>query len=78
MTPGRSPCRSPSSVFKTQEVFLLGLVDVLQTYSIKRRLETLVKSGVYQLEGQDPGAISIVDPETYAARFLTYLDQHTA
>ena len=65
-------------MYSTQEVYLLGVVDILQTFTLKRRLETFVKSGVASLEGADPGGLSIVDPATYARRFIAFLDQHTA
>jgi hypothetical protein len=80
-----SPLASPSSVaaasssiYHTEEAFLIGLVDILQTFTLKRRLEVFVKTGVASLEGNDPEGLSIVDPATYARRFIAFLDQHTA
>ncbi|EWM26352.1 phosphatidylinositol-4-phosphate 5-kinase its3 [Nannochloropsis gaditana] len=68
---------SSSSIFRTQEVFLLGLVDILQTYTVKRRLETLIKGAAYTMEGHDPRNISVVEPDAFAERFLDFIDRHT-
>jgi len=51
---------------------MLGLVDILQTYTVKRRLETLTKGAGYTIEGQDPRSISVVEPDAFAQRFLEF------
>jgi len=57
---------------------VLGIVDVLQTFTLKRRLETFVKTGITSLEGNDPEGLSVVDPGSYAQRFISFFDKHTA
>ena len=56
---------------------MLGLVDILQTYTVKRRLETLIKGAGYTIEGQDPRSISVVEPDAFAQRFLEFIESHT-
>ena len=53
-----------------QEVYLAGIIDVLQLYNRRKQAETLLKSVVYRRD-----AISAVDPDLYASRFLGFVDR---
>jgi hypothetical protein len=55
-----------------QPVYLfLGLVDVLQEYTLTKRLESKYKGWTGNADG-----ISAVDPATYRQRFMQYVDQY--
>ncbi|CAM9731054.1 unnamed protein product, partial [Phaeothamnion confervicola] len=49
----------------------VGLIDVLQQYTLRKGLETRAKGVVY-----DRHNISAVPPDEYAARFITFLDRN--
>ncbi|KAM3576207.1 hypothetical protein VYU27_001915 [Nannochloropsis oceanica] len=53
-----------------REVYVAGVIDVLQLYNRRKLAETLLKSVVYKRE-----AISAVDPVLYAARFLQFVER---
>lgn len=53
-------------------VFYLGVIDFLQPWTIKKRLERDLKG----LAGYDKSAISCVTPTDYADRFLKFVDVH--
>ncbi len=53
-----------------REVYVAGVIDVLQLYNRRKMAETLLKSVVYKRE-----AISAVDPVLYAARFLQFVER---
>lgn len=53
-------------------VYYFGLIDFLQPWTFRKVMERRVK-GVL---GYDVHAISSVDPEEYAARFLEFLEAH--
>ena len=53
-------------------VYYLGLIDFLQPWTFRKVVERKLKG----LIGQDTKAISCVDPEEYANRFLEFLDSH--
>lgn len=50
--------------------YYLGLVDIFQKYNIKKKAERFLKAKIRRL---DPKGISVIDPETYARRFLAFL-----
>jgi hypothetical protein len=53
-------------------VYYLGLIDFLQPWTARKAVERRLKG----LIGYDTKAISCVDPEEYAIRFLEFLDTH--
>jgi len=53
-----------------REVYVAGVIDVLQLYNRRKMAETLLKSVVYKRE-----AISAVDPVLYASRFLQFVER---
>jgi 1-phosphatidylinositol-4-phosphate 5-kinase len=59
-----------------EHVLFLGIVDVLQEYNLKKRVETMYKTGLYSFEGKDPRGLSVVDPASYGKRFLAFIEQH--
>lgn len=54
---------------ETPEVFFLGIIDILQQYDTKRKVQTMVQGAI--IRNQE---ISVVDPERYGARFLSMLE----
>lgn len=52
-----------------REVYVVGVIDVLQLYNRRKQAETLLKSVLYKRT-----AISAVDPGTYAARFSHFVE----
>ncbi|KAL7513685.1 hypothetical protein ACHAXN_011018 [Cyclotella atomus] len=55
-----------------QVTYYLGIIDFLQPWTVKKRLERDLKG----LAGYDTNAISCVAPSDYAARFLKFMDAH--
>jgi 1-phosphatidylinositol-4-phosphate 5-kinase len=53
-------------------IYYMGLIDFLQPWTKKKVLERFLKG----LIGYDTNAVSVVTPEEYAARFLSYLDDN--
>lgn len=58
---GRKGCRS--------ELYYIGVIDILQPYSLKKKVETGVKGVVYKVS-----EISSVNPSFYAERFLAFMN----
>jgi len=52
-----------------ETVLYFGIIDFLQKYNLRKRVEHGVKSVV-----QDGRAISVVEPKAYAKRFLSFLN----
>lgn len=55
-----------------QVAYYLGVIDFLQPWTVKKRLERDLKG----LAGYDKRAISCVAPGDYASRFLKFVDDH--
>jgi 1-phosphatidylinositol-4-phosphate 5-kinase len=55
-----------------QVIYYLGVIDFLQPWTVKKRLERDLKG----LAGYDKSAISCVAPTDYADRFLKFFDAH--
>lgn len=55
---------------KRKEIYYFGIIDILQIYSSKKKLEHLFKSVAFKTE-----TISIVEPSFYAKRFCTFLSK---
>jgi len=53
------------------ELYYMGIIDILQPYSLGKRFEHNFKSLRW-----DPYEISAVDPTTYARRFVAFLEAH--
>ena len=53
----------------------MGIIDFLQRWDASKVLESLTKS---KLLGKDKRGISAVEPEQYAARFLSFLHARIA
>ncbi|XP_058191801.1 phosphatidylinositol 4-phosphate 5-kinase 8 isoform X2 [Rhododendron vialii] len=51
-------------------VIYLGIIDILQNYNMKKKIEHAYKSLQH-----DPTSISSVDPKTYSKRFIGFLDK---
>lgn len=51
-------------------LYYMGLIDFLQPWTTRKRVERRLKG----LIGYDTTAVSCVDPEAYAQRFLEFLD----
>ena len=58
----------------TDEVYFMGIIDVLQQYDLRKMGETVLKS---LLQPATAAGISAVPPATYAARFVSFLAEHT-
>ena len=54
---------------RSDQVYFCGIIDILQQYNTRKRAETFFKGFV-----QDSKAISCVDPDWYAKRFLEFID----
>ncbi len=51
------------------QVYFLGIVDILEHYTFKKRVE----NGLKVLQTWQSSAISAVDADTYAARFVAFV-----
>ena len=49
-------------------IYYLGIIDILQTYNIRKKVEFQLKSLTV-----DPETLSCVEPITYAKRFLNFM-----
>ena len=58
-------------LFEVYDVVLyLGIIDILQDYSMKKKIEHAYKSVLY-----DPASISVADPHFYSKRFISFLEK---
>lgn len=58
-------------LFEVYDVILyLGLIDILQDYNLRKKIEHATKSLFL-----DPMAISVVEPKSYARRFVSFLEK---
>lgn len=64
---------SGSSLALCDEVYFLGIIDILQQYDLRKVGETALKSLVHPSR-----EISAVSPAFYAQRFVRFLEAHTA
>lgn len=55
------------------EIYYCGVIDILQLYNMHKSGETILKG----LIGYDTSKISSVDPQSYAKRFIEFLEDHT-
>ncbi|KPI85935.1 phosphatidylinositol-4-phosphate-5-kinase-likep ro tein [Leptomonas seymouri] len=51
-----------------QEIYYIGIIDILQEFNARKRLENVVFGAMY-----DRKRISCVDPNDYAARFIAFM-----
>uniref|UniRef100_A0A7S1CBN6 PIPK domain-containing protein n=1 Tax=Bicosoecida sp. CB-2014 TaxID=1486930 RepID=A0A7S1CBN6_9STRA len=54
------------------EIYFMGIIDILQQYDTKKTLETFFKSFVHKTLG-----ISSVDPNVYAERFVRFMEDYS-
>lgn len=48
---------------------VVGLIDVLGVFDIRKRLEHQIKTGAKLATGADAATVTVLPPEDYAARF---------
>lgn len=65
---GKYPARSVTAPCE----YYLGIVDILQTWSVPKRLERFVR---VQLQLKDPEGVSCMSPEPYKVRFQRKMSQ---
>ncbi|XP_068470286.1 phosphatidylinositol 4-phosphate 5-kinase 7-like isoform X2 [Phaseolus vulgaris] len=62
---------SEVELFEVYDVVLyMGIIDILQEYTVKKKLEHACKSLQH-----DPMTISVVKPKTYAERFISFMEK---
>lgn len=62
---------SAAELFEVYDVVLyLGIIDILQEYNLKKKLEHTYKSLQY-----DPMSISVIEPKLYSKRFINFLER---
>lgn len=60
-----------TELFEVYDVVLyLGVIDILQEYNMKKKIEHACKSLKF-----DPLSISVVKPKIYSKRFITFLEK---
>lgn len=59
-----------AGVGPSESIFFMGVIDLLQKWDQSKMLESLAKTKIL---GKDKEGISAVDPDKYAARFLSFL-----
>jgi 1-phosphatidylinositol-4-phosphate 5-kinase len=52
----------------TEEIYFIGIIDILIEYATKKKMEHMLKSIAY-----DSGDVSVVDPEFYRQRFYKFI-----
>jgi hypothetical protein len=50
------------------ELYYLGIIDVLQEFTLRKKLESAYKVQMQTLFGQDPTLVSALPPSQYASR----------
>lgn len=55
-----------------ESVFVFGIIDLLQVWNNKKRVESAAKT---KLLGRDEHGISAVKPDEYSVRFHEFLTQ---
>lgn len=61
---------SEVELFEVYDVVLyMGIIDILQEYNLRKKLEHAYKSIQF-----DPETISVVEPKLYAQRFFNFLE----
>lgn len=55
---------------KKNSLYFIGIIDILQKYNTKKKLEHGIKSVAY-----NPNEISAVDPTHYAKRFYKFMKE---
>ena len=58
------------------ETYFLGVIDILQEYDLKKKLEHEYKAAREKQKGKDPNAISAVKSSVYSKRFVDYLSRN--
>lgn len=62
---------SEIELFEVYDVVLyMGIIDILQEYNIKKKIEHAYKSIQF-----DPMSVSVIEPRTYAQRFINFMDK---
>lgn len=62
---------SEAELFEVYDVVLyLGIIDILQEYNLKKKVELAYKSFKY-----DPMSISVMEPTPYSKRFVNFLER---
>lgn len=62
---------SEVELFEVYDVVLyMGIIDILQEYNVKKKLEHAYKSLQF-----DPMTISVIEPKIYAERFINFMDK---
>jgi 1-phosphatidylinositol-4-phosphate 5-kinase len=62
---------SEVELFEVYDVVLyMGIIDILQEYTVKKKLEHAYKSLQF-----DPMTISVTEPKIYAERFINFMDK---
>ncbi|KAL8116765.1 hypothetical protein AgCh_023067 [Apium graveolens] len=62
---------SEAELFEVYDVVLyLGIIDILQEYNLKKKVELAYKSFKY-----DPESISVMEPTPYSKRFVSFLER---
>jgi hypothetical protein len=58
---------------EADEIYYMGIIDILQQYDLRKMGETVLKSFVHPVSG-----ISSVSPRAYADRFVRFMGEHTS
>jgi 1-phosphatidylinositol-4-phosphate 5-kinase len=56
---------------ESKEIYFAGVIDILQLYNTRKWGETIMRKAI----GNNEHAISCVHPETYAKRFIEFMDK---
>ena len=59
-------------------IYFMGIIDILQKYNLKKKLENAYKSRREKRKGKDPEAISAVGSAVYSKRFVKYVESLVA
>lgn len=59
---------------ETDEIYYMGIIDILQQYDLRKLGETIFKSITMRSKAS---GISAVPPSRYASRFVEFLDKHS-
>ena len=55
-----------------EEIYFIGIIDILQVYNMSKRMETMIKSIT-----QDKRKISSVNANFYAQRFIQFIKENS-
>jgi len=72
----RSKCDTRWQRKGCHKAYDLGIIDILQVYNMRKKVENAFKTRSVKMGGGDPTTISCVDPRAYGQRFTNFVEHY--